>query len=329
MVCLNEFELPIVCRTKGLLTGSRSAALLAMVPLLDACEAISKELLLDSLPLAPKECCQLFHPSVEPPADAWQHYFPETGDRLEPEPDWGSEPDLGKHLGMLAWAYNIFTFGVTPEASTVRMQCIAHFLQTTWGFLLKEDSKEVLLPRGHPVVALPPDFKQVLVMDALGHRIASDGNCAPCVAKSLHGSWQAYCRNFGKLTRGFTAHSRCQLFSRVVAPCMHFRYPRWTWTKCLAATLRRQQSRMLGPLLKMLKLPTESWQAFWVRRQVVLTKAHCIWRDQEWPMRVLVVLVVLVVLLVPLVLVVLLAVLLAVVLLKLQAYSSASATRES
>jgi hypothetical protein len=268
--------MPIVRRIKGLLTGSKSAALLAMIPLINAWETLASELVDDPLLLAPAVFCAKFHPGIEPPADAWQHYFPDTTERLEPESEWAALPALDKHLCLLAWVGNIYTFGVAPEASTKRMQSFADFRHSAWDLHLKEDSKEMLLPMGYLVGTLPEGYKLVQVMDALGHRIAHDGNCAPCVAKAIHSSWQAYWRNFGKLTRGFSARARCQLFSRAVSPCMRYRFPRWTWLKTLATTTRRQQSKDHG----------ESWQAFGKRKQAVLSTARCIWWDEEWPMRV-------------------------------------------
>jgi hypothetical protein len=203
------------------------------------------------------------------------------------DPNWDLQHRGEAHLAVLVWADNIFTFATTLGGACKRMDHIADFLRDKWALALKPSSLELLLPKGHLDHAAPAGWKKVQQMDALGHRLDWSADTKPCVARTLSFAWAAFWRNYGMVSETMGLKNRCKLFQRAVAPVFKFRASRWIWQTTVAQNLHRQQSRVLGTLLKIHRNPDETWKSFEHRKKVLLTKHKVRRWDEEWQQLVL------------------------------------------
>jgi hypothetical protein len=259
----------IASRTRGLLTGSASAALLAIVPLLDIWENIPRCVNAEALPLEPMAYIQLVQSNISDTTDTtWRHWLLITEDTRRSEaPKWQELPHCAKHLGVMAWADNLFTFAVTTAGAMIRMEAIATFLNTHWGLSIKAASKELLLAPGHDECTPMPGWEVNECMKALGHVLEGSGATDARQDSTPKAAWRAYWRQFKGVAKTLGTWHRLRHMRRCVDPIVRFRCSRWLWTKTAASRLKAQQRRMTLPLLAVRKATAESWEDFAKRRE--------------------------------------------------------------
>lgn len=136
----DQDECRILRRVRGLLTGSRSAAVIAQLPLADYFSRMPAEVWLDALPLVPGEYAKQVEPLVMLIENCWQwHADTRAGDR-QGEPAWDELHAGASKLAVLVWADNIYTFATNTEGACRHMEAIALFLQKHWQLALKPRS---------------------------------------------------------------------------------------------------------------------------------------------------------------------------------------------
>jgi hypothetical protein len=131
----------------------------------------------------------------------------------------------------------------------------------------------VLLQKGHDEVCFPDGWRNVEVLDALGHRFSHDADTRQCMMRSLSFAWRAFWRNYTLATRALGMKSRLRLHSRAVTPVLKFRMPRWIWSAASASEIKKNHGRMINSMLKLIKGQDETWREFTTRRNVILQKA--------------------------------------------------------
>jgi hypothetical protein len=128
----DDDEFKVLQRGRGLLTGSRSAALIALLPLTDCFAKIPETLFQESLPLAPEKFAEQIEPDFHLSDNTWLWHSDSRASERQGEPAWDTLHRGDSHLAVLVWADNIFTFATSPDGACKRMDSIARFLEETW-----------------------------------------------------------------------------------------------------------------------------------------------------------------------------------------------------
>jgi hypothetical protein len=251
-----------------LLTGSKSASVLAILPLLDVYADCPELILKDCVPLDSVAFLGLAEPMLsEKDADcSWRHWLlPATSDSRSFPPDWPNLQLCDKALSLLCWVDNIFAFASTEDGAAIRFQCVEEYFARHWGLRTKPGSKEVLPGKGATIEHLPG----WVLMDhlaALGDCISADADSAECQSRTLAAVWRSFWTNFRGLSASLGAHQRLRHLTGVVEPVVSFRASRWLWQISSAKAWRSQHLRMATALLRLRKGPEETWHQFGSRR---------------------------------------------------------------
>jgi hypothetical protein len=217
-------------RVVGLMTGCRTAAVLAIVPVWDT--FMGNVALLNSC-------------SIPFTAAGLKNLARGYGATVEE----GSLPQpltFHNSISVATWADNIFTMSSDAEGAVRVMEAVEVSLEQRWRLSIKHGSKELMQLKNSPHILLPEGWKHVDCMSALGHNMSNDARPQKCIVASLGSAWSGYWRQFSMSIRGMGGAPKGRLFERAVTPIVRYRAARWPWTKSLEDQICKHQRRMLA-----------------------------------------------------------------------------------
>jgi hypothetical protein len=112
---------------RGLLTGSRSAAIIAQLPLADCFSRIPADILQDALPLVPGDYAKKVEPLLTLTEDCWHWHADTRASERQGEPAWDQIHAGEAELVFLVGAGNIYSFATTTNGAARRLQAISVF----------------------------------------------------------------------------------------------------------------------------------------------------------------------------------------------------------
>ena len=116
-------------------------------------------------------------------------------------------------------------------------------------------------------------WRTVSVFSVLGHTIQSNGSIHACFSKTISAAWRQFWANIGGSNfRSFQLALKLRRMQSLVFPVINFRVSRWPFTKSKARLLDRIQRKMIGALVHVKKMPSESWETFWRRKNKLVSE---------------------------------------------------------
>ena len=230
VLCVGAAACELPARTRGVTTGSASAALISRIPI----EAVARRR---------------------------SHIWKLHGFALE---DGAGVFSFGN------WADNAFSMGPDPSSATKILDDFSDEMVRVWGLHMGEDSREVLIVRGahEPTQAmLQRGWQPKSVMKVLGHMVGSDGSCECDFADAIASMWKGFWGNFGNqaLARGHV-ETKLRLLDRAVKSRFSHRCAFWPWTPARAKRLDKVQTKMIAKFVQVVPDPGESTREYHKRR---------------------------------------------------------------
>jgi hypothetical protein len=185
----------------GFMTGCRTAALLAIVPVWDA--FVDNEAFLNS--------CSI-------PLTAVGLHNLSSGQESPVEEGSISQPlSFHNSISVATWADDIFTMSSCADGVLRMMEAVEVSLEQRWGLTIKNGSKELMQLKSSPPILLPDGWKHVDCMSAVGHNMSNDARAQKCIAATLRSAWSGCWHQFSRSIKSMGGASKGYLFERAVA----------------------------------------------------------------------------------------------------------------
>jgi hypothetical protein len=233
-LALGDLATQLQPRSRGVLTGSRTAALVAVLPIVDVLENLAGVIPQLGVPLNVEQFAHVFVP---------QDYK----DAYNTEVTCSWQPDYGNSLCVRNWADNIYVFAKSRGGAEEILTCIHEAITVRWRLDLKPTSKQIMRCKAPRNVQEPPEpqgWQMVQQFDTLGHTLEHTGDTKPCMRSTFARAWRAaFCNRHTGLARIGINH-KASSFQRAVYSVFNYRALRWHWTKCRAIAMDGLQARL-------------------------------------------------------------------------------------
>jgi hypothetical protein len=228
LLCALGSQVAILPRSRGALTGSRSAVMLGKVPVETAVAKL---------------------------AGAW----------VAKKWAWGLDGDT---VSSAIYVNNVWLFSRTSGAALRMMKELQAELMDEWALKFKDDSKEIMVARGNETETyLDEEWEGVGVMKVLGLFVSNDGATAKSVEATLLDVQKMGWRAAAQVAKASLHWPRREKFlAGMTEGLLNSRWHMWSPSLALSARLDRVQRKLWSVALGIRRAPGEDWVAF-VRRR--------------------------------------------------------------
>jgi hypothetical protein len=179
-LCLHAFQVELPSRVRGLLTGSRTAALLSLLPVAGAVCKNTTKLVQLGVPFDEDG----FRSCVEDPVS---HYETTCAVGVV------HSRTIQAVCTIVNCADYLYTISFLPSGATTSMLAIEETLKEDWKLKLKSSSLQSMTFVGEETRCVPLGrFETVSNMNVLGHLLANSASCIPCITSTCVRAWSAF-----------------------------------------------------------------------------------------------------------------------------------------
>ena len=140
------------------------------------------------------------------------------------------------------------------------MEDFARALKQKFNLDIKPSSKEIMVCSGLDFGCVGNEWKQVEVLNMLGHFVSHNSGCTHDWWRVKPVMWAVFWKNSGSVQmHDFNFETKLSLLMRTVFCVVNWKFSRWPFSKTIAVEMDSMQVNMVSILSRLPKLDSEDW----------------------------------------------------------------------